>query len=367
MSKLTIKTPGKLMVAGEYAVLEENYKSIVMAVDRYVYATIQSSDTNEVFLTDFNLNQLKWHYENKKVNIETIDPRTTFVQEAMGVALLYLEEKDIQPTSFTLTIRSELDDYESGLKYGLGSSAAVVTATISAILTMFLQTKPSKEVIFKLSSIVHVSVQGSGSGADIAASTYGGMIQYISFQANWLLQQLRIMNSITYLVDQPWPFLTIKKLMLPTKLQLCVGWTGSPASTVSLVKKINEMKRKDDYFYNSFLEASTTAVSEIIDAMKTDNKERFLKGIKYNRKALAQLGKDTNVPIETPLLALLSDLATKWHGQGKLSGAGGGDCGIAFLPQKINKNDFYMIWEQKGIQVLDVNIAQEGTEVSSQQ
>ncbi|WP_255259664.1 hypothetical protein [Lentibacillus sp. CBA3610] len=33
-STLTVKVPGKLMVAGEFAVLEKHQKLVVMAVDR---------------------------------------------------------------------------------------------------------------------------------------------------------------------------------------------------------------------------------------------------------------------------------------------------------------------------------------------
>ena len=33
-----IRVPGKLMIAGEYAVLDPNYKCMVVAVDRYITA-----------------------------------------------------------------------------------------------------------------------------------------------------------------------------------------------------------------------------------------------------------------------------------------------------------------------------------------
>src|SRR5690625_6487725 len=87
----------------------------------------------------------------------------------MTIANHNLSEKSITLDNITLTIKSELDD-ESGVKYGLGSSAAVVTSVISALLTQFLPEEPSAMLIFKLAAISHVKTQGSGSGADVAAS-----------------------------------------------------------------------------------------------------------------------------------------------------------------------------------------------------
>ncbi len=45
---IEVKVPGKLFVAGEYAVTEPGQPSIVIAVDRYITAVIQESDKNEI-------------------------------------------------------------------------------------------------------------------------------------------------------------------------------------------------------------------------------------------------------------------------------------------------------------------------------
>src|SRR5690625_7706145 len=96
----------------------------------------------------------------------------------MEIALTFLQENNVSWHPFSLSIKSELDDEQSGRKYGLGSSAAVTTAAISVILQAFAPTLATKEVIFKLAAITHINIQGSGSGADIAASTYGGVLAY---------------------------------------------------------------------------------------------------------------------------------------------------------------------------------------------
>ena len=40
---IQVKAPGKLYVAGEYAVTEPGYKSVLIAVDRFVTASIEAS------------------------------------------------------------------------------------------------------------------------------------------------------------------------------------------------------------------------------------------------------------------------------------------------------------------------------------
>lgn len=233
--KLTIRTPGKLMVAGEFAVLERGYPLIVMAVDRYVYATIEDAETYTFTSEDFELYDLEWTYNGKRVLFKNYSPRLKFVTSALTTVLTYLKERGIPTTPFSMSVRSELDDQETGAKYGLGSSAAVVTAVITAVLEKFLQYPPARRLIFKLAAIAHVRTQGSGSGADIAASTYGGVLHFKSFQANWLKYELRNNRHILPVIQKQWRYLHIEPIEFPKDLHLRIGWTGSPASTKSLV------------------------------------------------------------------------------------------------------------------------------------
>src|SRR5699024_10821121 len=104
-------------------------------------------------------------------------------------------------------------------------------SVVRGMLTYLLEDKPEDEVVFKLASIAHVRIQGNGSGADIAASTYGGVLEYASFQADWLLQQLEQTMHISDLVEKQWTFLSIHAATFPSEVDVSVGWTGEPAST----------------------------------------------------------------------------------------------------------------------------------------
>jgi phosphomevalonate kinase len=352
---MTIKVPGKLMIAGEFAVLEPHHHLAVTAVNRFVYATIERTKTNELTLHDFNLRNLEWEYSNNQITIHTDDDRVRFVRDAMIISYTYLREQKVIINPFHLSIRSELDD-ESGIKYGLGSSAAVVTSVVRAILKEFLSEEPIPELVFKLAAISHVKTQGNGSGADVAASSYGGLLQYSSFQAEWLREAYLHRNSVTELVEGDWIYYSSKPIKMPKNVHFCVGWTGKPASTAKLVDKIVQLKTDKPTAYQTFLKKSDEAVSKFLTGMDEGDVGLLLKGVKENREALATVGRHANTPIETPLLSELCDLAESFGGAGKPSGAGGGDCGIAFMPTKEKADELMKAWEKAGIRALNLRL-----------
>lgn len=349
------------MVAGEFAVLEPNYKLVVMAVDRFVYATLQSSSRNTLTLENFALHDLSWDYIGNEVQIDSEDNRVNFVQDAMTIALTYLKECSIIPNNFSLSIRSELDD-PSGTKYGLGSSAAVVVSVISAIIKKFLPDEPSKDVLFKLAAISHIKTQGNGSGADIAASVYGGLLEYSSFQADWLQSEYETTETLTELLAKDWIYFSVAPLKLPKDIYISVGWTGTPASTKSLVSEILKLKKVDEAKYIQFLVNSEAAVNTFLRGIKEKDKCLLFEGIEKNRHSLSVLGKHAHVEVETALLKELSILAAEAKGAGKLSGAGGGDCGIAFVSTEEKRQYLHTLWVDVGIKPLTIDIYPNGVQ-----
>lgn len=348
------------MIAGEFAVLENYQRLVVMAVDRFVYAGLEQGGENRLSLFNFGLTNLEWKWSHGKVTVKTDNGRVQFVENAMTVVYTYLKENQISPRPFHLTVRSELDD-TGGQKYGLGSSAAVTTAVVSAILKQFLPYDPSAKLVFKLASISHVITQGNGSGADVAASSYGGLLQYSSFQADWLLRAYDNSSAITELATLDWPYFTIEPIQLPANIHMCIGWTGSPASTSSLIQKIRRLKDTNSSLYDKFLFDSSMAVESFLDGVTNVESSQVIKGVRLNRQALAEVGRNAGVDIETPELTLLCDLAEQHGGAGKPSGAGGGDCGIAFMPSAEQATQLKHAWEKAGIKPLDLTLNHNGT------
>ncbi len=361
-TRLKVRVPGKLMVAGEYAVLEANQEAIVVAVDRYITAAIALSDENRLFLPGLGLTNIKWSWNNQTIQFSRQDVRLRYIERALYFVLEYLKSEQRDMKSFSLTIDSELDD-PNGRKYGLGSSAAVVVAIVSSVLGLFGSGEPDLELIFRLSAMAHFDAQGSGSGADVAASTFGGWLRYRSFDSEWLSLRLQARVQPPVLVHETWPNFRAEQLIPPQMLYLCVGWTGEPAATAPLVQKVREMKNRDMAEYGRFLKDSSSAVSHLVQAFETHNMELVIQAFEQNRLALAKLGERAGVPIETPLLLKLHELAKAFGGAGKPSGAGGGDCGIALMVGESSIQQLFQAWRNSGIEPLAIHVSQSGVQM----
>ncbi len=388
-----IKVPGKLMVAGEYAVLESGHRAVVVAVNRYITATIKPSLFNELSLPQLGLEGITWNYDEKGMEYYLRDDRLSFVKNAMSTAFDYLQEKGIQLHPFQLQIKSDLNDPVTGKKYGLGSSAAIVVSVIASILTLHGEweayepnealehqndefliedevrkkekasfTDKSLLKLFKLSAIAHVKTQRNGSGADIAACVYGGWLQYATFRSKWLLSELAKDSSISNLLEKPWEELVIKRLSQPKDLKLMVGWTMESVGTASMVKKIEAFQQENSKIYQEFLDKSFTSVSALIDSFKKDDINKAMEALFLNRTALLGLGERAGVEIETKRIKTLCRIADQF-GRGKSSGAGGGDCGIAFIHGDEKVKALWLEWKEAGILPLDLLVAQKGCTV----
>ena len=78
------------------------------------------------------------------------------------------------------------------------------------------------------------------------------------------------------------------------------------------------------------------------------NLPQLFKGIKQNRDALVTVER-RYTELETPMITKLCNVAEKLGGAAKQSGAGGGDCGIAFMPTKESAKKLIQAWQKAGI------------------
>lgn len=356
-----VKVPGKLMVAGEYAVLEPGGQAIVIAVDRYIKAVVKPSTQNILSLPQLGLDNVTFETEGHNITFSVSNPKLSFIDNAITTYLRYVLEKSIELRPFSLTITSELDD-SSGRKYGLGSSAAVVVAVMAALSQLYKSEmkEPSTELLYKLASIAHIKTQGNGSCADIAASTYGGWIHYRAFESSWLLDEINKETAINELVEQSWPNLLITHLTPPPNLKVCVGWTGKEAATAPMIDKINNLRLRKPELYARFLEESENAVGNLVNSFQEGDSLRAISGLSQNRKALMRLSEAAETTIETVKLKELIRIADKF-GSGKTSGAGGGDCGIAFLSGESSVAELYAEWSKEQILPLHLDVSPKQT------
>lgn len=349
------RSPGKLYFAGEYAVLEKGHPAIIFAINQFIEVSlIKTEDIGSI--QTYDSSPIPFIRTGQKIHVNDQNKQLSYlINTIKTVEKLALElNKDLK--FYHLKIDSDLETVD-GRKYGLGSSSGVTVSTIKA-LCQFYNIKLNPLQVFKLAAIVHTNMNSNGSGGDLAAAIYQGFILYRSFDKNWLKDKLNT-YSIKDIINENWPFLEIEKLQKPKDLQILVGWTGKPASTNTLVNKIHLARKCQEKYYTQFLNESRKSVEKIITAFKSQDNLEILKQINISRKLLKDLGKQFNVEIETFKLEKLSEIANKYGGAAKTSGAGGGDCGIAVFNKKINKENLIQSWNQHGIMYLPLKVYEE--------
>lgn len=351
---ITVKAPGKLYIAGEYAVVESGFPAIIVALDQFVTATISPSDTiGSIVSKQYQENSIVWRRKGDAMVFDNRDNPFHYILSAISLTESYAHELGRDLGVYHLGINSELDSAD-GKKYGLGSSAAVTVATVKA-LCQFYHLPMDKNRLFKLAAIAHLSVQGNGSLGDIAASVYGGWIAYHSFDRHWLHLQ-RAKSTLTDLLAMDWPDLRIDLLTPPADLRLMIGWTGSPASTSHLVDKVAMVKAKQRDEYQTFLRDSKACLKRMIAGFKASDLQSIQTEIRCNRQLLQSLGTFSHVTIETPMLKKMIHLAENAGAAAKTSGAGGGDCGIVLIDRAIDPTSLLKAWAQDGIEQLNLKV-----------
>lgn len=352
--------PGKLYIAGEYAVLEPNHPAILIALDQYITVRLEESQTVGTISSRYsNFMPIPWTRKNGTVFVDERENPFNYVIQAIKTTESYIQSLGIPLRFYNLMIDSDLDN-KDGRKYGLGSSGAVTVATIKALLR-FYQVPFTKDMLYKLSVLAHLAIHSNGSFGDIAASTYGGWIAYSTFDRQWLQNKMQQL-SIAELITMDWADLRIQPLPAPKNLRLAIGWTGSPASTTHLVDQIQEDVEHEENYHERFLIEARAVVETMIEAFFNHDDAAICHGIEQYRTLLQQLTQHTGVLIETPTLTELCDLAIQHGGVAKSSGAGGGDCGIALLPQSADIQQLAHDWEQHRIEYLHFKVHQEGEE-----
>lgn len=351
---IKVKAPGKLYLAGEYAVVETGYPAILVALNQFVHVSVEeSSDYGSIISRQYKEESIYWKRQGNQMVFDNRDNPFHYILSGIKITEQYAQSLGKKMRCYHLRIDSELDSPD-GKKYGLGSSAAVTVATVKA-LCAFYSLPVSKDQLFKLAAIAHFEVQGNGSLGDIAASVYGGYIAYYSFDRAWL-NLARREYSLNELLQLDWPQLKIELLEPPADLNLLIGWTGSPASTSHLVDVVGFKKAEKKVKYERFLQASRSCLEKIISGFQQQSLTQIQAGLQQNRQILNDLADFSNFELETPKLHQLIEIAESFGGVAKSSGAGGGDCGIVTLEKSIDPAKVYEKWRAVQIEPLNLKV-----------
>lgn len=348
------RAPGKLYIAGEYAVVEPGRPAVLVAVDRYVTVTVTPTEGTGHIISDQTAPRaLAWHRVGDDLVVDPEQSPSRFVLAAIQTVEEVARSLGVPLGVYDLRIDSELDD-DSGRKFGLGSSAAVTVATVRA-LCAFHRLDLTRMEQFKLALLATLAVERSGSGGDVAASQFGGWIRYTAFDRERVRAE-RVARPAVELLREPWPGLGVARVVPPDRLRLLVGWTGSPASTARLVDGVQARKRDRDVRYLAFLDDSTACVDALVAALEADDASGVRRAVRRNRELLRGLGEHAGITIETPALTRLIETAEASGGAAKTSGAGGGDCGIALIDRDRDIEALLAAWERADIRRLSLRV-----------
>ena len=354
------RAPGKLYIAGEYAVVEPGHRAVLVAVNRFITLRITPCSpaggyAGTIRSQLYDTGSRPWRHRPQDGLAEAVGGDDDYVISAIRVVEALVAEGGGRLGSFNLGISSELDEAD-GRKLGLGSSAAVTVATVRAVAGFYgLSLDDSR--VYKLAMLASDAVQPIGSGGDIAASAVTGWVDYASPDRVWLRrarQRAQARGGTGDLLESDWPGLCLRRLPVPS-VRLQVGWTGAPASTPALVADVQTRSHGADD-YTVFLRDSQDCLARLITAIEDDDAARIMRQIARNRALLAGLSRIGGRTIETTELARLVEIALDHGATAKSSGAGGGDCGIALCPPATDLVALRAAWETAGIRPLDLSV-----------
>lgn len=356
---LKVKSPGKIMLAGEWSVLETGNFCIVTTVDKFVEASITASNNIIFHAPDVGLQNVTGFWDGQNFRVDQAQgpdfaARFKFCFYSTQVSLQFLQEQSKKIGGFEISIKSELSTLDSTssqfLKLGLGSSAATTVVVCKAILALHgfdVESDYAQDIIFKLACIAHYLASGKiGSGFDVAASTYQTALAYSRFDTLFLENAIRKGLPMSDLVSIAWPSLSIEKLQLPADLRVVVGFSGVSASTTEMIKKMHEFKTNKFDGYKSIFDDINSIVLKLISAIQESNKTDILSLIAQNRQLLINLSLMSGVELETPVLKHMITQAELCGAAAKFSGAGGGDCVIALCFDNCVAQKIKNIWQQ---------------------
>lgn len=293
------------MLLGEYAVLHDK-TAIVCAIDKRIEVILSPRDDEQIVI-----NSDLGNYNTSINNLNVASP-FEFVLNALKAKQL--------PSGCDISIRAEFPS-----DVGLGSSAAVTVALITTLNQWLGRTQLTKEELWQEVKAIILKTQGKGSGADIAASVYGGVI---GFRHNPL--------HVT---------------QLKHSLPICAIYSGKKTTTMKAIQIVKQRYDKSPEQFERLFDSVDDLSHQCIKAI--NNKDWKSLGDLWNQAQdiMDQLGvSNTLLDDITKTLQQRPDVFGA-----KISGSGLGDCVIGL--GQIDDGIFPQDDEQKDLGVKQIPIA----------
>lgn len=313
---LKTSAPGKLILLGEYAVLEKA-PCLVSAVEKKCAVEINAqpndrfrivSSRAKVPTADFKLDEdgkLRFITELSDDDINRLRFVLFTIKHVAGI---------LGPNLSGASIHINTDPFfhkSSAQKLGLGASAAITVSLLDALMRYGGKSLENEELYRKAYPIHREAQGGLGSGMDIVASATGGVIEYQLHEKS----QNRGM---------------IKPAQWPKGLRMLSIWAGQSASTQNMVQQVKVFRGDYPNKYDAIMEPMKQLSVDGCRAFQNEDVEGFMEIVSDFAMQEKKLGDASNADIISEAHQKIGSIVTKAGGTYKPSGAGGGDIGVAF-------------------------------------
>ena len=295
LNSLTCSAPGSTIVMGEHAVLH-GYPAIVAAVDARLSVTLSQ------------LSDARLHIQS------SLGQWQSSIDEALAAEL------DQQPLRFVLAAVRFYSAGISGLPglhikidsdidptMGLGSSAALTVALVGALHAWLQLGRDQQQILHDAVAIIR-HVQGRGSGADAAASCYGGLVRYDA-------QQTQAQALLSHAEASALP-------------ELRLIYTGYKTPTPEVVALVDQWAQTEPQRYAKIYAAMGELVATAEAAISQTDWSAMAAAMNAYQEQMQALGvcdEGTQMAVDAAWQQVAS-AANKYELAVKISGSGLGDC-----------------------------------------
>ncbi len=356
--KIITRVPGKLILLGEYAVLE-GASALVATVDRFAQVTIETSGASAFLLEapTIDIPGLRFLIDAsgrirflEKPLRKTADKLNLFMSIfEYGVKTLKKHGKSL--LSGRILLDTSEFFYKNGkIKLGLGSSAALTVALLANVFENGTQLPQDLSLLFEMAMEAHRSAQGNvGSGIDIAASVYGGVLCYKIHR-----------QKEGFKAD-------VNPLEIPEGLHYLPVWAGKASSTPSFVKRFYRFKNFNKKDYSALMEEMHDVSREGCHSFKNGEVDAFLESVRDYYTIMEKLGEKIEAPVISHEHQIIAEISRSVGAAYKPSGAGGGDLGIAFSHDPAVIDALRQEVNAAGFDVLNLDFGSSGLQIKNEE
>ncbi|MCS7111159.1 MAG: mevalonate kinase [Ignisphaera sp.] len=338
MTVVSIRIPAKVTLFGEHAVVY-NKPAIASTIPVFIDITGRKLDDRRLLINlDGASVQIKGILFDRISGGHTVLPDDNYLSRFTSYIVTGLDicedELKINRSGYEVSIGSSLP-----IGAGLGTSAAISVGTMAMCLALSTHYSTDDSHVKKMVALLawktEQRVQGMASPMDTFTITYGG-IRYIK---PWI-PDTEILNSTN-------------------KFNIIVGYTPKRYTTAELVKKVKNLRTKEESVMNMLLDVVEKIVGEARDAVVHGDAEKLGILMNINHGVLESMGV---VSLEHSYIVKIL-LAAGALGA-KTSGAGGGGAFIALARNREHAIVLKNIVEAFGGKVVALELYEKGFTVS---